>query len=670
MPRAALFDTGSRGTAVFIVAKKTRRYAGRTLTIGFVANEQGRNPRKAYDDGDLGHYGRPIRPEERQSCRGRSKPNQPRLVHVGDRHRHPQARDGHDGYRSPSFCSALVSLSKAAASTCYPTSSYPTLDRCVPNLTGAAPQEVEALLSKPVEEAVGTIDNVRQVRSVSRSGQADVIVEFTWGTSMDTASVEVREKIDVLELPLEARRPILLRFDPSTEPVMRIALSEHGDAASGEQPPLEYADEADALRKIRRLAEDRLKNTLEAVAGTAAVKVSGGLEDEIQVLLDQGLLSQLDLSVDMIAARLKAENVNLAGGRLEQGQERFLVRTVNEFSDINELADTIVATVDNRPVYLRDIGVVRQGAKDREAITRVDGFEAVELAVYKEGDANTVLVAQAVHAALETLRETLPSNLSLTVVSDQSTFITAAIRQVRTAAILGGILAVLVLYGFLADARSTAIVAIAIPVSIIGTFLAMFASDVTLNIMSLGGIALAIGLLVDNSIVVLENIFRQRENGLAVVPAARKGTHEVAGAVFAATLTTVAVFFPMVFVSGIAGQLFRDQALTVTFALSLSLLVALGLIPMLASLEAGPTLASPPPRGAPSLFTRTVAKAVGMLFWVLGNVAGFFKLTLTPLTAAFKKLFTLLREIYLPLLAWCLGHQVRRIGGGGTTPCG
>src|SRR5210317_610229 len=471
----------------------------------------------------------------------------------------------------------MVSLSRLNLNL-LPDVSYPTVTIRT-ELTGAAPIEVENLVTKPIEEAVGVIRNVRLVRSVSRSGQSDVTLEFLWGTDMDVAGVEVREKLDLLFLPLEASRPLLLRFDPSSEPIIRLGLLYR--ESDGTQDSAETR-----LKSLRRLAEDRVKTDLEAEEGTAAVKVSGGLEDEIQIQVDQQKLSQLGIGIEEVAARIRAENVNLSGGRLEEGDQRFLVRTLNEFESVSEFSDAIVAYVAGRPVYLRDIATVERGHKEREAITRVRGRESVELAIYKEGDANTVQVANRLEARLARVRESLPEDMELVNIYDQSRFISSAVDNVKNAALIGGIFAIIVLYGFLRDARSTTIVGIAIPISVIDTFLLMYSYGVSLNIMSLGGIALAVGMLVDNSIVVLENIVRKREQGEGIVESATNGTSEVASAVVAATLTTVAVFFPMVFISGIAGQLFRDQALTVTFALAFSLIVALTLIPMLASLGA------------------------------------------------------------------------------------
>lgn len=254
----------------------------------------------------------------------------------------------------------IVSLSRLSVNL-LPDLSYPTITIRT-ELTGAAPLEVENLLTKPIEEAVGVIRNVRLVRSVSRSGQSDVTLEFLWGTDMDIAGVDVREKVDILELPLEARRPLLLRFDPSSEPILRLGLLQK--AGTG---PSDAAGIVESLKDLRRLAEDRIKNDLEAEEGTAAVKVSGGLEDEILIQVDQQKLAQLGVSIDQIAGRIRAENVNLSGGRLEEGSQRFLVRTINEFQSVQEFADAIVATVGERPVYLRDVADVTRGYRSATA---------------------------------------------------------------------------------------------------------------------------------------------------------------------------------------------------------------------------------------------------------------------------------------------------------------
>ena len=546
----------------------------------------------------------------------------------------------------------FVSLSRLKLNL-LPDLSYPTLTVRT-DLPGAAPLELETLIARPIEESVGIIRNVRQVRSVSRAGQADVILEFAWGTDMDLAGIDVREKIDLLQLPIEASRPILLRFDPSTEPVMRIAFVDTDEFAKSH--PAESGT-VDRLKALRRFADDRLKPDLEAVSGSAAVKVSGGYEDEIQIFVDQDKLAQLNLSIENVARRLREENVNLSGGRLEQGTQRFLVRTLNEFASVGQMADAIIATVDGKPVYLRDVATVTSGYKDREAITRLDARESVELAVYKEGDANTVQLAAGIRGRIEELGKSLPAGSELRLVYDQSRFISSAIGEVRDAAIIGGVLAIFVLYLFLRDARATLITGLAIPVSVIGTFVLMYLFDLSLNIMSLGGIALAVGMLVDNAVVVLENIVRHRELGESRVEASTRGTSEVGTAITAATLTSIAVFFPMVFITGIAGQLFRDQALTVSFSLMFSLIVAMTLVPMLAAGKEHvlpPDPERPPGRAGRGLghvgrAGRWAAKRISFaLHWLLQWPAG--------LT---QRGFEWLRRRYEPALAWSLEHRGR-----------
>lgn len=558
-----------------------------------------------------------------------------------------------------------VALSRLPVSL-LPDLSYPTLTVRT-ELDGAAPAEVENLISKPTEEALGTVKNVRQMTSISRAGQSDVLLEFGWGTDMDEARLEVREKIDALALPLEADRPILLRFDPSLDPILR-----YGFAFSADD---ERADEPDALRTLRRYGDEEIKKTLESTDGVAAVKVSGGLEDEVHVELDQEKLARLGLTPDAVVTVLRRENVNLSGGRLEQGVQQYLVRTTGEVTDIAGFGDLIVAQgaeeTGSRPVYLRDVARVSMGSKERDAVSRMGGVEAVEVAIYKEGDANTVRVAESVKARLGRLRADLPEGVELVEVYDQSTFIASAVDEVVNAALIGGLLAILVLYLFLRDFRTTAIISISIPVSIVATFNLMYGAELSLNIMSLGGLALGIGLLVDNSIVVLESIAKQREAGLSRVDAAVKGASEVGTAVIASTLTTVAVFFPLVFVEGIAGQLFKDQALTVTFALLASLLVALTLIPMLASLggETEPLPDLEPVRDSKYRAVKGVrvarravvrtgpgyaAKAVGA---AVRFVSRTLRLAMTPFVLAFQTGYTAIARVYDPALAWSLRNR-------------
>lgn len=539
--------------------------------------------------------------------------------------------------------------------------------------SGAAPAEIENLISKPIEEALGVVKNVQRVSSISRSGQSDVLLEFDWGTDMDYAGLDVREKLDALELPLDVQRPAILRFDPSLEPIIRFGFyntKAEADTNTDTNAARAGFDEEE-LKFLRRFAEEEIKKELESALGVAAVKVSGGLEDEIQVLVDQDRLAQLNLPIERLAAQIGSENVNLSGGRLEEGSQQYLVRTLNQFQSIDEISDVIVSTKDNKPTYLRHIASVRHGYKEREAITRLDGMEAVEIAIYKEGDANTVSVARAVERKLTRIRELLPPEYALTKVYDQSTFITQSVNEVIRAGVIGGILAVLILYFFLQNFWATVIISLSIPVSVIATFNLMYGADLTLNIMSLGGIALGIGMLVDNSIVVLENIARHRNKGKNVMDAARDGTSEVGKAVTASTLTTIAVFLPLVFVKGISGQLFRDQALTVTFALLASLFVALTLIPMLASLQNRKTTppedpAHEPPRTRAGRAVRKTHRFVFISVPVFGvrMILRGFRLAargllfcIRPFLRLFQRAYTGLESRYYGTLAWALAHK-------------
>ncbi|RMG61300.1 MAG: efflux RND transporter permease subunit [Calditrichaeota bacterium] len=480
---------------------------------------------------------------------------------------------------------------------------------------GAAPEEVESAISRPIEEALGVVANLVSITSVSKAGQSDVILEFNWGTDMNDAVTEVREKLDLVFLPDDAEKPIILRYDPSLDPIIRLGLSGGPD-----------------LFFTRYVAEEDIKRSLETLPGVAAVKVKGGYEEEIRVELNESKITLMGLDIQQIRQRLNQENVNLAGGELKEGQTEFIVRTLNEFKTVDEIGDIYVGTNNGRRIRLKDIGRVYRTHKERQIITRLNGQESVELEVYKEGDANIVEVARRVReklfgtpeqqayvarmkaqpkgpekkmdqargasrknrrqAFLEQLRRKtmtdfiayrLPRSMHLEILTDQSRFIQNSIQEVKQTAIWGGILAVLVLFLFLNNLRTTLIVGLAIPISIVATFAPMRLFDVSLNIMSLGGLALGIGMLVDNSIVVTESIFRCMEEGDRLLDAVVRGTQEVGAAVTASTLTTIAVFFPMVFVKGVAGQIFGNLALTVVFSLLASLGVALFFIPMLAS---------------------------------------------------------------------------------------
>ena len=474
----------------------------------------------------------------------------------------------------------LVSLERMALNL-LPEIAYPALT-ILTDYEDAAPEEIENLITRPIEEVVGVVGGLTRVESVSRAGQSEVILEFAWQTNMDVATLEVREKLDLLQLSRDVERPVLLRFDPSYDPVMR----------------LQFWGEV-SLSRLRYLADEELKKSLESTEGVAAIKVVGGLEEQIRIEIDEKRLAELRIPITEVTQVLIRENLNQASGSLYDLDANYMVRLLNQFRSVEEIERIILRDSEGRQVVLGEVAEVWRGSKDREVIARIDGRESVELAVYKEGDANTVMVARAVEAKLEKLRQdgVLTENLQVRTVFNQARFIQQAVDNVLWSAVLGAVLATLVLYLFLRHLRSTLLVAVSIPISILATFALMYQMDVSLNIMSLGGIALGVGMLVDNSIVVLEAVHRQDRSQTTLPEAVYRGTREVGTAVTASTLTTLAVFLPLVFVEGIAGQLFKDQALTIVFSLSASLLVALTFIPMVLALQIQP----PPPASGKAL---------------------------------------------------------------------
>jgi HAE1 family hydrophobic/amphiphilic exporter-1 len=448
---------------------------------------------------------------------------------------------------------------------------------------GAAPAEVENDVARPLEEVLGVVTGVTRIESVSRAGFADVALEFTWDTNMDDANQDVLEKLDQVKplLPDDVKQPLILRYDPTLDPVLVLGLSGTGEEYEG----------TIGLKALRRLADREVKRLLEPIDGVAAVRVRGGLEEEIHVELDEDALRRTGIGIAAVIQRLQAENINLAGGSMREGRTRYLIRTVNEFANLDEIRNLVIVSREGRDILLRHLASVSHGYKDRDVVTHIDAADAVEIEVYKEADANIVEMAKRVRRKVDTRvgpRLEKEYGADVSVVADRSLFIESSISEVWQTAIFGGVLAVVVLFFFLRSARTTAIVAAAIPISVLVTFAPLNIAEVSLNIMSLGGLALGIGMLVDNSIVVLESIHRCREEGDDIVRATIRGTAEVGPAVTASTLTSIAVFFPMVFVKGVAGQMFGDLGLTVVFSLLASLAVALFFIPMLASRVVSP----------------------------------------------------------------------------------
>ncbi len=501
-----------------------------------------------------------------------------------------------------------------------PDISYPTLTVRT-EFEGAAPEDVEKLLTRPLEETLSTVNGMVEISSISSPGLSEIVLEYKWDTDMNMAQQDVRDRLDLFTPPEEVTdKPVILRYDPTLDPVMRVAIT--GTETSLTDDAAQAAQARKELSVIRDVAERHIKSDLEGELGIAQVLVKGGREEEIQILLDSERLKNLGIAPATVANALAQQNINLSGGGLKEGKTEYLVRTLNQYQNIEEIRQTIIPDPQNRQIRLDDVATVVQGLKEQKTLVHINGREAVELAIFKWGDANTVEVANMLKdmmgfpreksgmerftdfmneqirrmsaksdptkssssmQAAKNIQSRLPKFAHLTLISDQSRFIVGAIQEVKSTAYLGGVLALLLIYLFLRELKSTLIIGISIPLSIIAAFIPMFMMDISLNIMSLGGLALGVGMLVDDSIIVLESIVRCKEEGDNDVDAASRGTREVFGADASSTFTTIAVFLPIAFVEGVAGQLFGDLALTVTFSLLASLAVALYLIPMLAS---------------------------------------------------------------------------------------
>ncbi len=580
--------------------------------------------------------------------------------------------------------------------TLLPELSYPTVTVRTA-FPGASPEDVEDRISEPIREAVSVLASVTKVTTISRPGQSDVMVEFAWGTPMLYAVGDLREKIDRAFLPPEVEQPLILRYDPSLDPIMTLGLSGKLDSLT-----------------LRRIAEDEIKDNdlVTRVEGVAAIKVKGGDEKEILIAIDPTKLASLGLDIRQIASQIGAENLNASAGVLEEGETEYLVRAMNEFRSLDEVARVIIARRNGANIRLQDVAVVTPSARERQVITRINGEPAVLVEVFKQADANLVSLATRLKAALlgtnkqrtylakhgRTFKPSkkakekkkkskndgkkkshggrhghggaifkerqhhvemtnfvaakLPESTTLSLLTDPSHYIENSIQEVLESALVGGILAVLVLFLFLRQAKPTLLISIAIPLSLIITFAPLQTAGVSLNVMSLGGLALGVGMLVDTSIVVLESITRCREEGDSLITSAFRGVQEVSSAVIASTATTVAVFLPIVFVDGIAGQLFRDQSLAVVFSLLVSLLVSLFLLPMLASrgkdthAEASTQLAAYADGSRPGILTRafvSIRRARLTLFAKAARLGG--AIASVPL-AIFHVIYSPLERLY------------------------
>ena len=432
---------------------------------------------------------------------------------------------------------------------------------------GAGPKEVETLITRPIEEVMGTVNNFKKVSSSSTSGASMVMVEFTQGTDMDFAALQIREKIDMIKdvLPEDASAPMVFQFDPDLIPIVQFSMSNGDDLVS-----------------LKNLAEDKIKSRLERLDGVASVGIVGGLEREIKVNLIPQKMAGYGLSQAQVINSLRMENLNMPGGEVKEGKSQFTVRTMGEFNDVKEIVELPIP-IPGGIIRLGDIAEIEDGYKDSKSSVYMNDKPCLLMQVQKQSGTNTVKVADRINRELDKISAEMKEVKFITVF-DQSVYIKRSIGTVASNAIIGGILAILILFIFLKNFRTTFIIATSIPISIIATFVLVFFNGITLNMMSLGGLALGVGMLVDNSIVVLESIYRYRENGYSRAEAAKEGSSEVAMAITASTLTTIAVFLPIAFIrDNLAIELFREMALTVTFSLAASLVVSLTLVPMLAS---------------------------------------------------------------------------------------
>lgn len=438
----------------------------------------------------------------------------------------------------------------------------------VTSYPGVGPEEIETLITRPIEQAVSTVDSVVAIEAVSAEGLSRVQLQFDWGTDLDAAVNDVRAYLDrlVAALPEDADRPMVYKFDLASAPIASVGLSGTGDP-----------------RRLRYLAEETLTRRLERVPGVAAVDVRGGRVREIRVELDASRLVSLGVTAEQVIAAIRRDNRNVSSGDMRASGRDVLVRSVGEYESAEAIGDSLVGHRAGRAIYVRDVAQVLDTYQEVKSELWIDGLPGITLRISKQPGANTIQVVEDLKAELERVNADYDGRVRLVLLRDGGDYIEKAVTNVQTGALWGALLAVLVLLLFLRDLRSTLLIAVAIPLSVIATFALMYFAEFSLNVISFGGLALGIGMLVDNAIVILENIYRKREEGVPAVQAAIDGTREVGPAVVAGTLTTIAVFAPVVFLGGFAGVFFGEMAAVVVFSLACSLVVALTLVPSLAA---------------------------------------------------------------------------------------
>ena len=447
-----------------------------------------------------------------------------------------------------------------------PDVSFPSLTVRV-SYAGVGPLEMEELVTRPMEQAMSAVAGLERLESTSSEGFSRVTLNFAWGTDLNEAADDVRNRLDRVRgrLPEEADAPVLFKFDANTFPIMGVGVE--GDF--------------DRIR-LREIGEHDLSPRLERVPGVASVTVEGGLRRQIHVELSKEKITALNLPVDRITNLLRSENQNVPLGEIDEGDRTYLVRSQGQFENLQQMRDLVVMTRSGVPVYLRDIAEVKDAAEDFRSFTRINGKPGVRLRITKQSGQNTVQIADAVRVEIAKINREVPG-ITLTVLDDSSIFIKRSITAVQEHALLGGVLVMLIIFVFLRDIRATFIVFTSIPISVIGTFALLYFNGYTLNTMTFGGLALGIGMIVDASIVVIENTFRHMEHGKNRMQASIDGSEEVWSAILASTLTHIAVFIPLLFLTGVSSILFKQLSVVVMFSLTMSLFVAVTIVPVLCS---------------------------------------------------------------------------------------
>lgn len=434
--------------------------------------------------------------------------------------------------------------------------------------TGVGPEEIEELVTKPLEEALATITGVDTITSVSSAGSSMIAIQFVDGTDLDMISLDIREKIDMVSgrLPDDANEPKVMKMDFNAETVSLGITSKKYD-----------------LEKLYAFLDTNVTTQLEKIEGVSAVEMMGGIENEVQITVNQEKLQGHGISINQIAGVLAKENVNAPAGSIKQGNASLQVRAIGEFKSVEEIANLPITTGNGTMIYIKDIATVEEVEKEQSSYAMINGTEGIMYSLSKQSDANIVNLTEAVKETITKLEKQYP-DLEIELLSTTGDYIKDSVANVATTAFQSALVAIIVLLVILRDPKTSLVIAISIPTSIVATFALMYVKGMTLNTISMGGIVIGIGMLVDNSVVVLENIYKHFEKGLDPKKAAEVGTKEVSMAVLASTLTTVAVFLPLTFVSGMVGQMMHDLSYTICFALAASYVVAITVVPMACSL--------------------------------------------------------------------------------------